>query len=122
LREAAPERVFHLAGYPHVGRSFEEADAAWQGNLGTTRVLLEAVARWGGRPRVLWVGSGLIYGDPARPDQVFDEDSPLRPGSPYAASKAAADLAAYQVTRSHGLDVVRARPFTHIGPRQSPQF
>src|SRR5947208_1066236 len=37
LREAAPERVCHLAGYPHVGRSFKEPDAAWQGNLAVTR-------------------------------------------------------------------------------------
>src|SRR5262249_50087256 len=42
--------------------------------------------------------------------------------SPYASSKAAADLASYQYTRSPGLDIVRARPFNHIGPRQAPQF
>src|SRR5262249_28089620 len=122
LREVAPERIYHLAGYPHVGRSFQDPEAAWQGNLSATRCLYEAVLRWGGPPRILPGGSGLIYGDPERPDQVFTEDSPLRPTSPYAASKAAADLVGYQVTRSHSLDVVRARPFNHIGPRQSPQF
>src|SRR5262245_3551516 len=122
LREVAPERIYHLAGYPHVGRSFQEPDAAWQGNLAATRCLYEGMLRWGGRPRILAVGSGMIYGDPVRPDQVFNEDSPLRPTSPYGTSKAAADLVGYQVTRSHNLDVVRARPFNHIGPRQSPQF
>ena len=122
LRAVDPERIFHLAGYPHVGRSFQEADAAWQGNLSATRSLYEAVARWGGRPRILTTGSGLIYGDPDPPDQILDEDHPLRPGSPYASSKAAADLVGYQFTRSHGFDLVRARPFNHIGPRQSPQF
>jgi GDP-4-dehydro-6-deoxy-D-mannose reductase len=122
FREFQPQRVFHLAGYPHVGRSFQEPDAAWQGNLLTTRRLYEAVVRWGGKPRVLAVGSGQIYGDPTAPDQVFDESSPLRPTSPYGASKAAADLVGYQFTRSHGLEIVRARPFNHIGPRQSPQF
>jgi GDP-4-dehydro-6-deoxy-D-mannose reductase len=122
LREVAPERIYHLAGYPHVGRSFQEPDAAWQGNLAATRCLFEAVLRWGGRPRILAVGSGMIYGDPVRPDQVFNEDSPLRPTSPYGTSKAAADLVGYQVTRSHNLDIVRTRPFNHIGPRQSPQF
>jgi GDP-4-dehydro-6-deoxy-D-mannose reductase len=122
LREVLPEQIYHLAGYPHVGRSFSEPDAAWQGNLQVARSLYEAVARWGGRPRILAVGSGLIYGDPQTPDEVFTENSPLRPTSPYAASKAAADLVGYQFTRSHSLDVVRARPFNHIGPRQSPQF
>jgi GDP-4-dehydro-6-deoxy-D-mannose reductase len=122
LREVRPERIYHLAGYPHVGQSFQEPEAAWQGNLTATRTLYEAVVRWDGRPRILAVGSGLIYGDPERPDQVFDEDSPLRPTSPYSASKAAADLVGFQFWRGHGLEIVRARPFNHIGPRQSPQF
>jgi GDP-4-dehydro-6-deoxy-D-mannose reductase len=46
----------------------------------------------------------------------------LRPASPYATSKAAADLSSFEYTRTHGLDIVRARPFNHIGPRQSPQY
>src|SRR5262249_15624135 len=68
------------------------------------------------------VGSGLIYGDPETPDQAYDERCLLRPTSPYAASKAAADLVSYQYSRAPGLHVVRARPFNHIGPHQSPQF
>ena len=108
LRAVQPERLFHLAGYPHVGRSFQEPDAAWQGNLDATRKLYEAVLRWGGRPRILAVGSGQVYGEPERPDDVLDETCPLRPGSPYASSKAAADLVGYQFWHSHSLDVVRA--------------
>src|SRR5262249_1069080 len=53
---------------------------------------------------------------------LLHEGCPLRPTSPYAASKAAADLLGYQVWRGNGLEVIRARPFNHIGPRQSPQF
>jgi GDP-4-dehydro-6-deoxy-D-mannose reductase len=121
LREARPDRIYHLAGYAAVGRSFREPDAAWDGNLQATRRLYEAVAAWGGKPRILYVGSGLVYGD-GDADWPQDEETPLRPASPYAASKAAADLLSYQVTRDPGLDVVRARPFNHIGPRQSPQF
>ena len=122
LREAAPEWVFHLAGYAHGGRSFREPEAAWEGNLTATRRLYEAVARWGGRPRILYVSSGLVYGDPQGPGQVCGEDTPLRPASPYAASKAAADLLSYQVTRSPGLDVVRVRPFNQIGPGQPADY
>jgi GDP-4-dehydro-6-deoxy-D-mannose reductase len=122
LREVMPERVYHLAGYPHVGRSFKEADAAWAGNLGTARALYEAVARWGGRPRVLFVGSGQVYGSADSPGQLFDEGAPLRPASPYAASKAAADLVSYQFARAPGLDIVRVRPFNHVGPAQSQGF
>ncbi len=122
LRQVRPELVFHLAGYAPVGRSFREADAAWAGNLAATRSLYDAVVRWGGRPRILFVGSGLIYG-PGEPDgRPQDENCLLRPENPYAASKAAADLASYQYACSPGLDIVRARPFNHIGPRQEPEF
>jgi GDP-4-dehydro-6-deoxy-D-mannose reductase len=122
LRAVRPEQIYHLAGYAHAGQSFREPDAAWAGNLSATRALYDAVAAWGGGPRVLAVTSGLVYGVNERPDRPCDENTPLRPENPYAASKAAADLLGYQVTRWPGLDVVRVRPFNQIGPRQSPQF
>jgi GDP-4-dehydro-6-deoxy-D-mannose reductase len=122
LREIQPEQIYHLAGYAHAGRSFQEADGAWSANLTATRRLYEAVKSWGGRPRILFVGSGLIYGEPGRGGPMPDEDAPLRPASPYASSKAAADLVSYEHTRSSGLDIVRARPFNHIGPRQSAEY
>jgi GDP-4-dehydro-6-deoxy-D-mannose reductase len=122
LREVRPEQIYHLAGYPHVGRSFHEPEEAWEGNLKATRSLYEAVLRWGGQPRILFVGSGLVYGDSPTAEQGCRETDALWPDNPYAASKAAADLASYQYTRHPGLDIVRARPFGHIGPRQSPQF
>jgi GDP-4-dehydro-6-deoxy-D-mannose reductase len=122
LRSFEPEQVYHLAGFPHVGRSFKDPDAAWRGNLAATRSLYEAIQRWGGKPRVLYVSTGHVYGDPDRVDEELHEDRSLRPTSPYAASKAAADLLSYQVSRSDGLDVVRVRPFNHFGPRQSAEF
>jgi GDP-4-dehydro-6-deoxy-D-mannose reductase len=117
-----PDHIYHLAGYAQPGKSLQDADAAWASNLTATRRLYDAVVQWGGRPRILYVGSGLIYGDPENPDQAHDERSPLRPASPYASSKAAGDLVSYEYTRTAGLDIVRARPFNHIGPRQSPEF
>lgn len=122
LAEAAPDQIYHLAGYASTGGSFREPFAAWAGNLTAMLNVYEAVARGGTRPRILYVGSGLIYGDPLADDQLVNEDSPLHPSSPYAASKAAADLAGYQYARTHNLAVIRARPFNHIGPRQSPHF
>jgi GDP-4-dehydro-6-deoxy-D-mannose reductase len=122
LSQFRPEQIYHLAGYANAGRSQHEPAAAWAGNLTATLTLYDAVRRWGGRPRVLYVGSGLIYGDPPSPDHAFGEEDLPRPTNPYAASKAAADLASYQVTRSPGLEVVRVRPYNHIGPRQSPEY
>jgi GDP-4-dehydro-6-deoxy-D-mannose reductase len=122
LSEVCPDHIYHLAGYADIGRSFQEADAAWTGNLTATRSLYEAVLRWGGNPRLLYVSSGAVYGEPQDPKRAVDEATILQPNSPYAASKAAADLASYQYTRSHGLHIVRARPFNHVGPGQSARF
>lgn len=122
VRRAQPDQVYHLAGYASTGRSYREPDAAWEANLTATRHLLDAVIGGGGRPRLLHVSSGLVYGEPQTADQLVNEDAPLRPVSPYAASKAAADLAAYQASQVPGLAIVRVRPFNHIGPRQSPDF
>jgi GDP-4-dehydro-6-deoxy-D-mannose reductase len=122
LASCQPEQIYHLAGYAHVGKSFQEPHLAWADNLTATLNLYEAVAKQCPQARIVHVSSGLVYGDPAGPDQLFDEQQPLRPTSPYAASKAAADLAAFQYSRAPGLAIVRARPFNHAGPRQSPQF
>jgi GDP-4-dehydro-6-deoxy-D-mannose reductase len=122
IRDIDPQQIYHLAGYAHAGQSFQEGPAAWAGNLTGTLNLLEAVAAWAPRARVLFVGSGLIYGEPDPTEVQQSEQSVLRPASPYAASKAAADLACFQATRAPGLDVVRARPFNHFGPGQSPLY
>lgn len=122
LRDVRPDCIYHLAGYANVGQSFHEPEAAWSGNLTATRALYEAIGRWGGSPRLLYVGSGLVYGDATGPEQVYTEEAVLRPASPYAASKAAADLASYQYTRAPGLAIVRVRPFNHIGPQQAPDY
>jgi GDP-4-dehydro-6-deoxy-D-mannose reductase len=122
LQAVQPEQIYHLAGYASPGRSFSEPDAAWAGNLTATRTLYDAVVRWGGRPRILFIGSGLIYGDSDDPRTVLVEDSPLRPNNPYATSKAAADLLSYQYTVQPRLDIMRARPCNHIGPRQLPYY
>lgn len=123
LRLVRPDQIYHLAGYAHAGRSVQEADAAWLGNLTATRTLLEAACRAGIQPRILYASSGMVYGEPTKEDQAFDEQAELRPPNPYAASKAAADLASYQYTRPPwGFAIVRVRPFNHIGPRQSADY
>jgi GDP-4-dehydro-6-deoxy-D-mannose reductase len=122
LRDVQPARIYHLAGYANVGRSFQEPRAAWAGNLTATLALYEAIVASGGRPRVLFVSSGQVYGNPMPDRPLVDEDAPLRPVSPYAVSKAAADLASYQQFRGTGLEVIRVRPFNHIGPRQAPDY
>ncbi len=122
IRDIEPTRIFHLAGYAHAGRSLREPDAAWATNLQATQNVYDAVVRWGGKPRIVYVSSGLIYGGGRSADDRFSETAEFRPTSPYASSKAAADLLSYEYSITFGLDIVRARPFNHTGPRQSPEY
>jgi GDP-4-dehydro-6-deoxy-D-mannose reductase len=122
VTQVNPDWVFHLAGYANTGKSFREPDQCWADNLSATRSFYDAITRSGVRPRILYVSTGLVYGDPDGPDQVFDETAVLKPASPYAASKAAADLLSYQYTRHPGLDIVRVRLFNQIGPRQPADY
>ena len=120
--DVAPEAVYHLAGLAHVGASWDDPDAYLRVNGGGTLHVLEAVRCAATPARVLVVSSAEVYGA-VRPDQLpIDEDDPLRPISPYAASKAAAELYAVQAHQGRGLHVVRARPFNHIGPGQDGSF
>jgi GDP-4-dehydro-6-deoxy-D-mannose reductase len=72
--------------------------------------------------RVLVVSSADVYGIVAEADLPITEDHPLRPVSPYAASKVAADFLAVQAHLGRGLDTVWARAFNHLGPGQGDSF
>ena len=117
-----PEVVYHLAAQANPQASVADPRGTWALNLGGTLNLLEALKASGLKPRVVLVGSGVSYGNPAPERLPVREDCPLRPNNPYAASKAAADLLGIQHFLAHGTDVVIARPFNHAGPRQTPNY
>lgn len=120
--DLAPGLVFHLAGQAHVGRSWETPSRTFDVNaLGTLHVL-DAARRLDPMPRVLVVSSAEVYGAVSPGDLPLQEDRPLLPLSPYAASKVAAEVVAQQAARGYRLPVVVARPFNHIGPGQAPTF
>ncbi len=122
LGRKGPEVIYHLAAQANPQQSVADPRGTWALNLGGTLNLLEAVRRAGLRPRIVLVGSGVSYGNPAPEHLPVTEDCPLRPNNPYAASKAAADLLGIQHHLAHGAEVVIARPFNHAGPRQSDQY
>ncbi len=121
IGETRPEVVYHLAAQSDVGRSWTAADETFSVNLGGTRSVLEA-ARAGGVARVLSVTSADIYGVVRADELPLPESAPLRPVSPYAASKAAADMVCLQAFLGYGLGVIRIRSFNHLGPGQSRHF
>ena len=121
IAEAAPEAVYHLAGWADVGASWSHPETVFRVNAeGTLHVLQSCIAA--SVTRVLAVASADVYGVVTEPELPLTEASPLRPTSPYAASKLAADALAQQAFLGHGLGVIRVRPFNHLGPGQSEQF
>jgi GDP-4-dehydro-6-deoxy-D-mannose reductase len=114
VREARPDALVHLAASSSVGDSFGEASEVWRTNvLGTVNVA-EALRNEAPAARLLFASSGDVYG---RAEVVpTPEKAPVAPVSPYAASKAAAELACF------GLNAVVARSFPHTGPGQDRRF
>lgn len=127
IREAlgwGPEAVIHLAAVASVRQARQDPGAAWEINAAGTARLVAAAGelRESGRsdPAILLVSTGEVYGAGEPAARV--ETDPLRPVSPYAASKVGAEAAALETWRRTGLRVVVARPFPHTGPGQSAQY
>ncbi len=122
IRRKQPEVIYHLAAQSNPQGSMTDPRGTWTLNLVGSLNLLEAVKASGQKPRVILVGSGVSYGNPAPEFIPVREDCPLRPNNPYAASKAAVDLLGIQHHLAYGTDVVMVRPFNHSGPRQSSRY
>lgn len=117
-----PNVVFHLAAQAHPPTSFRDPAGTLTTNILMQLNLFEAIRDEQIDPTILVVGTGEEYGA-VRPDEIpVDEDTPLRPVSPYAVSKVAQDLLAYQYHVAHGLKTIRVRPFNHTGPRQEERY
>jgi dTDP-glucose 4,6-dehydratase len=110
--------VVHFAAETHVDRSILDPDAFITTDVYGTFVMLET-ARQVGVERFVHVSTDEVYG--AIEQGAFTEESPLRPSSPYAASKAGADLLAQAYARTYGLPVLIVRPSNTFGPRQYPE-
>lgn len=119
-----PEAVIHLAALASNADARRDPGKAWDVNASGTARLAEALGQAriaGADPLLLLVSTSEVYG--AVPvGHALTEDDPVRPTSPYAASKAAAEIAVQEVGRRTGLRWIIARPFTHTGPGQPDKF
>lgn len=116
VREAQPSAVVHLAADSSVAASWEGPTSAWRVNVGGTVNVLDAVRSECPEARVLFPSTCEVYGNASR--FPTPEDEPVRPISPYAVTKAAAELAC----ALPGADVVVARSFNHEGPGRDDRF
>jgi dTDP-glucose 4,6-dehydratase len=114
-----PEGLLHFAAESHVDRSILDATPFVRNNVLGTQVLLD-LSRAHGVRRYLQVSTDEVYGTLGATGQ-FTEATPLQPNSPYAASKAAADLLVRAAVHTHGLEAVVTRCSNNYGPLQFPE-
>jgi GDP-4-dehydro-6-deoxy-D-mannose reductase len=116
-----PDAVYHLAAVTHIGASWDAPLDVFRINAeGTLNVLSACNAA--GVDRVLVVGSADEYGAVRPEDLPLSEDAPLRPLTPYGASKVAAEYLALQAFLGDGLATIRVRAFNHTGRSQPDRF
>jgi GDP-4-dehydro-6-deoxy-D-mannose reductase len=116
-----PDAVYHLAAVTHIGASWDAPLEVFRINAEGTLNVLSACAA-AGVDRVLVVGSADEYGA-VRPENLpLSEDAPLRPLTPYGASKVAAEYLALQAFLGDGLATIRVRAFNHTGRSQPDRF
>ncbi|MFQ5702207.1 MAG: dTDP-glucose 4,6-dehydratase [Acidobacteriota bacterium] len=121
LMAASFDAVVNFAAESHVDRSIESAVPFIRTNVMGVQVLLDA-ARASGVKRFLQVSTDEVYGAlDLDATERFTEQTPVSPTSPYAASKAAADLLAAAVFKTHGLAVIISRSSNNYGPYQFPE-
>lgn len=118
-----PDYAVNCAAETHVDESIHgDAGVFMHANADGVRVLLDAMRNVLSLKKFVQVSTDEVYGDlPYGGRSRFSESSPLRPSSPYAASKAAGDLLAFAYVRTYALPVVVTRSGNNFGPRQYPE-
>ena len=117
--EEKPEAVVNFAAETHVDRSIDDPALFLRTNILGTQVLLDA-ARKTGVARYLQISTDEVYGSMGATGK-FSEESPLKPNSPYAASKTSADLLVRAYGKTFGLPVLVTRCSNNYGPYQFPE-
>ncbi len=110
--------IVNFAAETHVDRSIEDATPFLQTNVIGTQVLIESALKHN-HQRYIQISTDEVYGDIE--DGAFTEDSPLKPSSPYSASKAAGDMLVLASHRTYGLPAVISRCSNNYGPNQFPE-
>ncbi|OGX15680.1 MAG: dTDP-glucose 4,6-dehydratase [Omnitrophica WOR_2 bacterium RBG_13_41_10] len=118
FRKEKPKVVVHFAAETHVDKSIQESTQFLKTNIKGTQVLLE-LCRLFKIKKFIQISSDEVYGEIKK--GRFSESSPLKPNSPYAASKAAADLLIKSYIRTYNFPAIIVRPCNNYGPWQYPE-
>ncbi|MGC8970839.1 MAG: dTDP-glucose 4,6-dehydratase [bacterium] len=123
-----PNYVVNFAAESHVDRSIEEPEIFVKTNVYGTQVLLDVARKFWIKNnmldycRFLQISTDEVYGAlPLESKDRFTEKSPLKPNSPYSASKASADLLCRSYYITYGMPVIITRSSNNFGPSQYPE-
>ncbi|HSP66468.1 MAG TPA: dTDP-glucose 4,6-dehydratase [Bryobacteraceae bacterium] len=119
VAEEKPDAIVNFAAESHVDRSILSPAPVFETNLRGTFTMLEA-ARTHNTPRYVQISTDEVYGS-IDPPQDADENYPLRPSSPYSASKAGADMLALSYFVTYKIPVTVTRASNNYGPYQFPE-
>ena len=114
------DAIIHFAAESHVDRSIIDSSPFVETNIKGTLALLDNIRKSGKKIRLLQVSTDEVYGS-ADDWNPFTEQTPLKPNSPYAASKAAADMMVQAYHHTYKLDTVITRCSNNYGPYQFPE-
>lgn len=117
-----PDVIFHLAGEASAHRSLRTPSEALLVNVVGSMHLVEAVRKRSANSKLIIVTSSEVYGNVEPHELPLTEKSEFRPVHPYGVSKVALHYVGYEAVQAFGLNVVEARAFNHIGPRQGLDF
>lgn len=123
IKKVKPDIIYHLAAFASAASSFKSPNETVINNISSQINILEAVRKNNlSKCRMLIISSAEIYGYVRQEDLPIDEETPFNPANPYAVSKLTQDFLGKQYFLSYESQIIRARPFNHIGPGQSPNF
>lgn len=122
VEEVRPSQVYHLAAQASVQQAWHDPMATLTNNIAAQLYILTAVREICPETRVLVISSSEVYGAAVPEHMPVGEDEPLGPLDPYAVSKVTQEMLGLQHYLAFKMQVVRVRPFNHMGPRQRTGF
>lgn len=123
LEQVKPDEIYHLAGATSPSESIQNPKETIEVNVIGELNLLEGIKKLKlQQTKILLIISSEVYGKIGKEDLPITETTPLKPMNPYAVSKVAQDFLGLQYYLAYEMNIIRVRPFNHIGPRQSSKF
>lgn len=122
LQSIHPDMILHLAAQSSVGVSWKNPALTIDINIKGSIYVLDAIRELDYKPRVLLIGSGEEYGHILPTETPIHEETILRPGNIYAATKACQNMLGKIYADAYQMDIISVRAFNHIGPNQAPLF